>query len=444
MSDPTDNAGEKPVEAESTLVGRTTKLEHEDEAGAKSAAGAHAAGSYLRGRFALVARIMRRHRAATAALAVIAAVCVGLLALALARAGALPSTEAIVADARASFSAPERAAGTFDVTGTLVTQDVEVRSVARSQSTPEGMESQFGASGYATAEVVITYSGQGVRAQRGATLGYALVSGTWKLVGSSDNGLSWQATSGVDEARLVAGATSLLGQAAQDDELDGLLDMYADADVTVASETFDEEAQTNLVELVWEREGTFESFACHMSVTFAFSQASGAWEVSAVEVADGALEPSLEAIVGTWHGTFQSQATDGTKCLAAREAGLVVTIERAETSAGVTRATGTVTGLAHYHAHPSSDAESCEGDAALEAVPFTATRVEGEGVVLEATLPEDVGGTVALTLRFGDDEDPGRVTARLETTYPTTGTILFIPYEETLTYTDAFLLARAE
>lgn len=467
MSDPADTAGEKPVEADATLAGQTAKLEREtkaetpterrppvseeaprpegaaDDATAGSGV-ARAAGSYLRGRCALVARLMREHRAATAALALIAVACVVLLALALARAGALPSSEDVAADARASFSAPERAAGTFDATGALVTQEVDVRSVSRSQSTPEGMESQFGASGYATAEVVITYSGQGVRAQRGATLGYALVNGTWTLVGSSDNGVSWQATSGVGDAQLEAASGSLLGQAAQSDELDGLLDVYADASATVSSKTFDEEAQTDLVELTWTREGTFESYVCQMSVIFAFSQAGGTWEVSGVEVADGALEPSLDPIVGTWQGTFQSQETDGTKCLAAREAAFAVTIERVESSAGVTRATGTVTGLAHYHAHPGRDAESCEGDTAFDAVPFTATRVEGEGVVLEATLPEDVGGTVALTLRFGDDEDPGRVTARVETTFPTTGTILFIPYEETLTYTDAFLLARAE
>ena len=45
------DAGEKPVEVESTLVGRTTKLEHEDETGPESAAGARAAGSYLHNAF---------------------------------------------------------------------------------------------------------------------------------------------------------------------------------------------------------------------------------------------------------------------------------------------------------------------------------------------------------------------------------------------------------
>lgn len=452
-------------DAEETLAGRTATLERDREAptvrrppvieeaprpdGAPDDAGEGPTGSgavrrFLRGRAALLARLVREHRAAAAALGLLAVASVVLLSLALVRAGTLPGTDTIVADARSSFSAPERPAGDFDASGALVTQDVDVRSVSRSQSAPEGTTSPFGASGYATAEVVITYVGQGVRAQRGATLSYALVNGSWSLVGSSDEGLSWQATGGVDDDKIAAGAESLLGRAERELGLDGLLDLYAGADVTVASQAFDEEAQTDLVELEWEREGTFESHVCHMSVTFSFAQASGTWEISGIEVADGALEPVLDSVLGTWSGTFQSQETEGSKCLAARDAGLTVTIESVETSSGVTRATGTVSGLAHYHAHPAQDAASCDGDTMLEEVPFSATRAEGEGVVLEATLPEDVGGTVFLTLSFGDSEDPGRVTARVETTYPTTGTILFIPYEETLTYSDTFLLARAE
>lgn len=404
-----------------------------------------AAGSYLRGRATLLAGLARRHRRAAVACALLAICAVVLLGMALSRAGALPGEDVVAADARASFSAPERQAGAFDAGGGLVTQEVEVRSLARSQSAPEGMDAQFGASGYAVAEVVIAYSGQGVRAERGATLGYALVDGAWvALPGARDNGVSWRATDAVDQGKVVAASAELLERAEAESGQAGLAELYAGVEPTVASAEFDEEAQTSVVELAWELPGEFETYACTARATFSFAQASGQWELSGIEVADGATVPNLESIVGTWTGTFQSQETDGDKCLAARSAGLSVTIERAWTSEGVTRASGTVTGLAHYHAHPAGDAESCEGDQAFEAVPFTATRVEGTGVVLETALPEDVGGTVSLTLRFGDEQDPGRATATVETSYPSTGTILFIPYEETLTYADSFLLARAD
>ena len=61
-----------------------------------------------------------------------------------------------------------------------------------------------------------------------------------------------------------------------------------------------------------------------------------------------------------------------------------------------------------------------------------------------ATLPEDVDGTVTLTLRFGTEDDPGRVEALVESSHTYTDAILFIPHERTVTYTDAFSLSRAE
>ena len=98
----------------------------------------------------------------------------------------------------------------------------------------------------------------------------------------------------------------------------------------------------------------------------------------------------------------------------------------------------------------ADDASSCNGDTNLDAVPFSATLVGGHNeatgsdLTFVATLPEDVGGTVTLTLGFGTEDDPGEVVALVQTTYPHTGSILFIPYEETLTYTDVFSLSRTE
>ena len=81
-------------------------------------------------------------------------------------------------------------------------------------------------------------------------------------------------------------------------------------------------------------------------------------------------------------------------------------------------------------------------------MPFTATLVgghddeTGSDLTFVSTLPDQVGGTVTLKLGFGSAEDPDRVTALVRTTYPHTGSVLFIPVERTVTCTDRFTLER--
>lgn len=458
-------------DAEETLAGRTATLERDREApterrppvieeaprpdgvpddAGEGPTGSGAVGRFLRGRAALLARLVREHRAAAAALGLLAVAACVLLALALARAGAVPSAEVVAADARESFSAPGRPTGAFDASGELVTQQVDVRSVSRSQSAPEGTTPPFGASGYATAEVVITYVGQGVRAQRGAQLDYALVNGEWELVGSSEDGLSWQATSGVGQELVLDAAWSLLARADEgtDDNGASLTNIYEESGVTLESEVFDEEGQTDTVVLAFSREGEFLSYSCRLTVTFSFAQASGQWDVSGATVADGARTPDLDSLLGTWEGAFQSQRTDGTRCLAGRSTGLSLNVLGTSVSDSAVMLSGELSGIAHYHAHPSEDREACEGDFAFENVPFLA-RLSGDRfgsgpLEFVATLPEDVDGQASLTLHFGTADDPSLVEALVETSHSYTETALFIPYERTVTYTDAFTLVHAE
>lgn len=424
--------------------------------------------SGLRGHVEALARLARRHRVASVLLALIAVVAVILLALAFLRSAAVPDQATIEADARARMAAPAYSGGTYGSDDILVTRGVEVRSVTRSATAPEGSAARFGASGYAEAEVVVSYGGSTVNASLGATLAYARVDGSWEGIsgaGATSGAISWRATAGVDQQKVLRNIHLVLrradelsgsGASATSSEDDGatqgltLEEIYGDADVTIESEAFDEEAQTDTLEIACSRSSAFESYACHMTVTFAFGQSSGRWEISDVSVADGARDRSFKPIMGTWTGAFQRQDTDGTKCLAGRGAGLKVTLDSSSTTDGVTRISGTLSGLAHYHAHPANDASSCEGDTLLDAVPFSATLVGGHNeatgsdLTFVATLPEDVGGTVTLTLGFGTEDDPGEVVALVQTTYPHTGSILFIPYEETLTYTDVFSLSRTE
>ena len=399
------------------------------------------------GRLRLLADIVSRHRAATAALALIAVTAVVLLCVALSHALAVPDGSFITADARSRLGAPAYSGGTFGVDTTLVTQEVDVRSVSRSQSAPEGMNPQFGASGYATAEVVVSYAGQAVRADRGATLAYALVDGSWTpLPGTANEGITWHATSGVDQQKVLRNVHLLLerldDQAGEKDPQ--LTELYADASVTLENETFNEGEQTDTLEIACTKSAPFSSYTGHLTVVFSFSQTDGQWEVSEVSVDESAYERNLEALVGTWQGTFQSQQTDGSKCLSGRSGGLSVTISSASAANGSGSLSGTVSGMAHYHANPGRDSEATEGDAAFADVPFTASLAGDEdgNLVFEATLPEDVGGTVELELRFGTEQDPGRAEALVTTKFPHTEMIFIFPHDTTATYEDTFTLVK--
>ncbi len=418
---------------------------------------AGAVGGYVRGRLAAVGGLVRAHRLISGLLAALAVVAVALLAVTLFRSGSVPDDETVSADARSRLEVPAYSAGSFGSSDVLVARSVDVRSCERVSELADGQGSELGASGYASADVLVTYSGSSVTAEVTATLDYALVDGSWVGVGEpQDVRVAWRTSSGVDQARVIENVSVLLERAeslveGDDSATDALTlaEIYDGADVEVASEDFDAEAQTDTLEVVCTQAGAYESYVCEMTVTLSFRAASGSWDISSLEVADGAKQRTFDPLMGTWSGTFQSQETDDTKCLAAREAGLSLVIEGNVTDQGVTRLTGTVSGLAHYHRHPSQDSESCEGDTAFDEVSFSATLVggrdedTGSDLTFVATLPEDVGGTVTITLSFGTEEDPSRVVAQVKTTYPYTGSFLFIPYDETITYTDTFVLERA-
>ena len=458
-SGPADATGspEEAEDPEATVAGRTATLGEPADggtqrrppvvsapsgpAGEERAPELHdvtgAAGRYLSARAAAVAAAIRAHRVVTAVVAAVIVLLTAGAALAL-RAPGTPPEELVAEDARSRLSAPAYAPGAFGNDDVLVARDVEVRSIS-----PAG-------DGTARAEVLVVYEGSSaVRAEKSATLGYAFRDGAWRAVGDpEDVRVSWEAINGISQERLAANIGSVLERADQQlgDQGDGasLEELYADAELTVEREEFDPDEGTDVLDLVCVRAGLFESYECRMTVTFAFRSATGQWEIEDVQVSEDGRTRSLEPLVGTWSGTFSRQETEGTKCLAARGAGLAIAVEQARTEGGVSQLSGTVSGVAHYHAHPGQDAQGCDGDVMFQDVPFTATLVDDAdgSLVFEATLPEDVDGVVSLTLRLGSAEDPTSATAEVMTTYAHTGSFLFFPYDETLSYTDVFSLRK--
>ena len=421
-------------------------------------------GSYLRASFADFLAVCKRHKGGCLVFGAILVACVFILASAVLNARNVPGVDFVEKDAWARLGAPEYAPGVFGSQDNLYMSEVKVDSQRRVVRTNDSSQAQFGASGYAEAHVTAKFGNGSVVATKTATLSYAKVGSTWQGIGGeADASVSYEAVAGVPRAQVLANLDDLLAEGERSRKVAAktaggstggagltLAQIYDGAKVSVESEDFDGEAQTETVSLTCVKASSFESYTCRLTTHFAFRPVNGVWEVESVEVNDDAKTRTFQPLVGTWEGTFQSQETDGAKCLGAGASPLSVTFEAAETADGDAgaRLTGSISALAHFHEHPSADSAACDGDEALADVRLVANYYGGHNADVDsdlafvAALPEEVGGTVTVTFGFGVGGDPAQAVARVQTTYPHKGTFLFIPYDQTITYTDVYLLRK--
>lgn len=421
-------------------------------------------GSYLRASFADFLAACKRHKGGCLVFGAVLVACVFILASAVLNARNVPGVDFVEKDAWARLGAPEYAPGVFGSQDNLYMSEVKVDSQRRVVRTNDSSQAQFGASGYAEAHVTAKFGNGSVVATKTATLSYAKVGSTWQGIGGeADASVSYEAVAGVPRTQVLANLDDLLAEGerslkAATKTAGGstggagltLAQIYDGAKVSVESEDFDGEAQTETVSLTCVKASSFESYTCRLTTHFAFRPVNGVWEVESIEVNDDAKTRTFQPLVGTWEGTFQSQETDGAKCLGAGASPLSVTFEAAETADGDAgaRLTGSISALAHFHEHPSADSAACDGDEALADVRLVANYYGGHNADVDsdlafvAALPEEVGGTVTVTFGFGVGGDPTQAVARVQTTYPHKGTFLFIPYDQTITYTDVYLLRK--
>lgn len=421
-------------------------------------------GSYLRASFDDLLAACKRHKGGCLAFGAILVVCVFVLASAALHARNVPGADFVEKDAWARLGAPEYAPGVFGSQDNLYMSEVKVDSQRRVVRTNDSSQAQFGASGYAEAHVTAKFGNGSVVATKTATLSYAKVGSTWQGIGGeADASVSYEAVAGVPRTQVLANLDDLLAEGERSLKAAAktaggstggagltLAQIYDGAKVSVESEDFDGEAQTETVSLTCVKASSFESYTCRLTAHFAFRPVNGVWEVESVEVNDDAKTRTFQPLVGTWEGTFQSQETDDAKCLGAGASPLSVTFEAAETADGDAgaRLTGSISALVHFHEHPSADSAACDGDEALADVRLVANYYGGHNADVDsdlafvAALPEEVGGTVTVTFGFGVGGDPTQAVARVQTTYPHKGTFLFIPYDQTITYTDVYLLRK--
>ena len=379
---------------------------------------------------------MRTHAIAVALVAVIAAVAVGLLAVAGIRQSQLPADDVVIADVRSRVETPAYSGGAFGLDDNLVLVDVAVGSKHLSTDAPEGtvLEDSFGATGYAGVDVTCTFRNASVTVVKTLTLGYAKQDGEWIGVGNElDPRVAYEATGGVEQDKVVDAMPQLFRKA-EDDKVFG---------------AFSGQAQTDTVTIRCETGGTFWSYGCDITATFAFRPANGTWELADATASTGAKTRGYSPIVGTWIGSFRSQTSSGTNCYGAKAAPFELVITRAWSTDSGSKIEGTLTGLSHFHAPSEEAAEQLEGDETFEEVPFTGRLVAGDGALEGAELtfvcelPDSPGGSMALVIGSGTTNDPTEVVALVSSTHTYEETLLLvIPYDETVTYTDTYVLQK--
>lgn len=409
---------------------------------------------WLRGCGKRLGHLVSTHRKAAFATA---AACIALLlagtVFAL-RASEVPPDDLIRRDARAQLAVPAHTKSNYLGDDPLVLSTIDITEKRASSSRKDACD----------VTLAVVFDNASMETSADATLTYVREGENWTCTAATTSNISHHALAGVDTGLALDNLGTLMHAAGTDeDESELLASLYQDAQAELVSEDFDDAKQTDTLRVHCSATRSFMSYECDLTARFRFVPASGAWELAETHVSDDAFDLGFQPLVGTWQGTFRNQKADGGKCLAARDAGLTVKIERAyvkDDDAALVE--GTITGVAHLHNKVEDDVTSSKGDVTLEDMPFAGTlrsqtsepdllsqllgmaqKPPAEGLVFDCVTQDHEGGTIELTLAFGSDDDPDAVTATLTSERPYQESFLVIfSYDAVTRFEDTFSLQK--
>ena len=393
-----------------------------------------------------------QHRMTTIAIGLACVAALAVVALLNLKAHETPSDEQIISDASAQLSVPAHAQSPYLPDEPMSLQSIAVVEKERSQTRKDACD----------VEVVATYSNEHIETRAEGQLTYVKGNDGWTCSAAAIDKSSHYAKTGVVGDLVLANIDELLAAADTNDDRESLVSLYRNANLSLTREEFDEEKQTEDIAIHCTSNGTFVSYACDLEAHLRFVPASGAWELASASASDGAKDLGFEPLIGTWTGTFASQSSTSSKCLAAQAQGISITITKADMlQDGGASIEGTVTGTAHLHPDLRKDADSTDGDLLLEETPFTgqlAAREAGDGsfdwllgsgdgpagIVFECSLPDVANGSITLTLELGSATAPDVDTATLTSRNLYEDSILlFMRYTREAVFADTFTLEKA-
>ena len=446
--EPVDDTLEQPIaDDDSTLAGAIVPVRE-----TKLADVANVAGAYARERRKGAGSYIKQHPKRSALVIIVLIVAIFALVMAGIRASKLPSEEDVQASARARVETPDLSGGFFGFDDPLALASVEVGNRRHLSGAPEGTDhdTSFGATGYAEADVTLSYRNQYVSAVKTATLGFAEQQGSWVAAGEPMNEqVTYAALMGVNEEKVLSNIDQLLEKADTSDNSNerSLTEIYEGANLDVQVNSFDALGQTNLMIIQCTSEQGIATYNCVLTAEFTFLPAYGLWELTSASVTEGAKTRSLELLEGTWEGSFQNQNVNtGNNCLAASSYPMKLVVDGFDELDGKTVLNAHVTLLAHFHEPLSESKDYTSGDHKYSDEILTCTLVSevGNKLVFEGSLPERTDNSV--NIRFEVDGD-SRITALVATTHRYTETTGILFWETTenksVTYTDTYDLRRA-
>ena len=416
-------------------------------------------------RNSLLASYVRSHPVGAALLALIGIALVAMLVMFGLNASSLPDTAQVETDARERIQTPAYTAGEWGLDDRLALTSLEVVSRSRSSNAPDGSDISvtFGATAYANADVIAHFTCDSMTVDKSVSLGYARQQDKWVPAGSEHNAtVAFTARKGVDTAKVLKAAMDLLTRAeaerdalkpdaatsSQSTDTPSLASLYSNGQVAIKSEVFDEQAQTDELVLRYVYREGYASYECEVTALFAFHAVNGAWELSGLELSEGASSRTYKPIIGTWKGTFQAQSTQGTKCLGANSAPFEVTIRSYASDTTGTRVIAQISGVAHYHEHPEKDEDKDGGDKVFESIEIplvlqtSPSQLINGDIVFQGALPETAGGIVTVAIAFGTPADPEAVAAVVKTEHSYDSSFIGIPFERQAVWNDSYILTR--
>lgn len=378
--------------------------------------------SKARGGASTVVDMAQRHRIGGILAALILVVALGLLALALRRAGRLPGDDLVVEDARTRVAAPAREVGTLDTATPLTVEDVQVVGRTRTATAIDSADARFGASGYATARANVVFSNGLVRAELPATLGYALVDGEWNAIAEPQLGTpTWLALAAPQQDALAAATPALLSMAEQAvnttkapvSARTPLAEELAGGTTTIAASEFNADAQSASAELIVEKRGRFVVRRCPLSATFTFARDTGLWTAASAQLDNTAYYVDPEPLIGAWEGSV----LPGTVIPEREIAPLRFTVDKNE--AGAVAPAGTAVAsmpanTARVTGRIAGDFPIWSGTTSFD-VPVTAylraTWNDGQELVAEGDLGD--GAVMSFVIGLGTPDDEGALALTL-------------------------------
>ncbi|MFR8061993.1 MAG: hypothetical protein ACLU6V_05435, partial [Lancefieldella rimae] len=274
--------GEKNSDAFSSFSSQTTTVSdaHGDATSLKDVA--HSISSYAHHRRRRLTTFTRRHRIAVGILSILFLAALSALIVAFVRTNDIPSIDAVTNDARTHVSTPTWSPGAYDADENLMLTGIEVGTRNRTMTAISSEDAQFGATGYASAQVTTRYSGAAVVAVKTSTLGYANLSNSWTPIGQEkDTSVSFEATSGVATQKVLDAHEDLLKTLDEAHSSKGAsasyFDTYGHGSFDIVDASFDREKQTCSVVMRCTRSDKLSKISVDLRIDFAFDGGNGTW-----------------------------------------------------------------------------------------------------------------------------------------------------------------------